>query len=42
VFENGEAVPYLQLPAGSPIDPADRHATAAAVRRASDALAGWQ
>ncbi len=42
VFESGEVVPYLQLPAGSPIDPGDRHATAAAVRKASDALAGWQ
>ena len=42
VFESGQVVPYLQLPAGSPIDPGDRHATAAAVRKASDALAGWQ
>jgi hypothetical protein len=42
VFENGEVVPYLQLPAGGPIDPGDRHATVAAVRKASDALAGWQ
>jgi len=41
VFETGEVVPYLQLPAGGPIDPGDRHATVAAVRKASDALAGW-
>jgi len=41
VFESGEVVPYLQFPAGSPIDPGDGRATAA-VRRASDALAGWQ
>jgi hypothetical protein len=42
VYENGEAVPQVQIPDGSGIELTDRAQVNACVARAAEALRNWQ
>jgi len=42
VFENGETVPYVQLPPNGPLGPEDTESINRAVELAVDALANWR
>ena len=42
VFENGETVPYVQLPPNGPFGPDDTEETKRAVGLAAEALAHWR